>query len=625
MKQLLSLLLSAACLLGYGRDIHIGTTYGLTDFQGKVAAKSLYPTMDALRAKCPDAVKHWKDLGVADAVILEQSLATVYGLDATWKGAINPTFTGTPVTNNNVAWPAGTYWFTDGLRTSYGKNTGGGDFVFYPGNSSTEFRMWEEKWLGSEEVTDLGIKYRCLVMTPTWGNTTLQGYAEGWTIEGIRLVGPYKPYAETGIYRVGLGLWDAGEMFRAYVRSDGFDVGVCTVYGTPYLSMMTTVFNNTVAGWLSVGGSLNGGAVANLSQGSDTLKVYLSGDDNGRLFMGRDGFSRPGGGNWTIIYTKAETGVTDLTLRPNGDTGQPIIDFEGLFGITVINMVAASASIQSHAMYVLNAKHYASKLVVINSRQFGYSYSVMDVGNDKLYPVASDQQNHRLEWASKNGGSLTIEGVPQVAAPCPCNSRLGRLKKVNGVIQGQFDNQQCTPSWSAYGPTTDPAPSACTWVLGTQSCTGCVNGQMTCTTPYVSSVTGCTPTVAKPTNVVTTTACTVSSLKYSKSFTSSTSDGTLIVAPTKVNPSSYMKLVNVKFTAVTQFTWVNSNLFIGQDGYLWTLSPFLTTGIKPVVGEAINKTVNMNGTNLPHVVGAVDPITGVQRKTSRFTGTIEYY
>lgn len=601
------------------KDIHIGTTYGLTELQGKLQAKNVFATAEALKSKCGNAYKHWKDLGVSDPVIMEQSLATVYGLDATWTGAINPTFVGTPVTNNNVAWPAGTYWFTDGLRTSYGRTTGGGDFVFYPGNSSTEFRMWEEKWLGSEEVTDLGIKYRCLVMTPTWGNTTLQGYAEGWTIEGIRLVGPYKPYADPTVWKTGLGLWDAGEMFRAYIRSDGFDVGVCTVYGTPYLSMMTTVFNNTVAGWLSLGGSLNGGAVANLSQDSDTLKVYLSGDDNGRLFMGRDGFGRPGGGNWTIIYTKAETGVTDLTLRPNGDTGQPIIDFEGLFGITLINMVAASASIQSHAMYVLNAKQYASKLVVINARQFGYSYSVMDAGNDDLYVAAGDQVNHRMEWASKNGGSLTLDGVAQSPIPCPCNARLGRLKKVNGVIQGKFDNQQCTPTWSAFGPTVDPAVVPM-WVLGTQSCTGCEGGTITCTTPYVSSITGQLPSGPKPVNQVATSNCTSTVLKWKKTYTSATSAGTRVSTPSGVNPIAYAKLVGVTFTNPAPFTWVNSNLFIGQDGYLWTVTPFATTGIKPVAGAPItSQPINMNGTSLQFVVGADG------KTTAAFKGTIELY
>lgn len=625
MRNLIFLLSFLATTLGLGRDIHIGTTYGLTEFQEKVEVRNLYTTVAAFKAKCPNAYKHWRDLNVSDAVIMQQTLCTAYGIDATWTGA-NPSvkFIGMPVTNHNITWPAGKFGFTDTWRTSFGANKGAGDFVYYPGNSSTEFYMMKDKWLGAEDITDGGIKFKCLVVTPTWGNTTPLGYAEAWSIEGIRLVGPDRDYADSLAYTVGLGVWDMGELGHAHIRADEFAVGVLVVYGTPFLAFITTTFNCPVAGVMSMGGALNGGAFFDpFNCQPDSVRKYISADDCGAAFKVRPGFGRPGGGTWMFAYSKNETATTE-EARGRWQ-GMPIVDAQGLFDITMVEMRAASSFVKSDAAFIVDAQSYKSKLTVIGSTIYGYSTGVFDIGNGGRYAAPAEFTANRIEWSSANGGSCKYDGVAQPKLATPCKSRLGMQRFANGAYFPAWDHQRCTPSWSAFKPTVvppPPPPCASVWIPGTKTCSPCVGGQRTCTTPWVSNGT-CEPTATKPSDVIAIEGCSVQALYTTgtKYVSTSTKTDTRVAATGGARTPSTVVLKNVKFTS-TAVAYVNSNLFVGWENgkcTLWTMSPWKSTGIEVKVGVAIDQPIPMTGTTLEYVLGTNGAATAT------FTGTIEYY
>lgn len=555
------------------KDIHIGATYGLTPLQEKMQAKNLFANIGALKAKCANAYKHWNDLGVPDAVIMEQTLATVYGLDATWTGANTAVkFIGMPATNHNIAWPLGRYALTDTWRTSFGDNYGGGEFVYYPGNSTTDFYMWEEKWLGAEDVTDGGVKYKCLVVTPTWGDNGTLGYAEGWSIQGIRLTGPGHDYANPAYSLVGLGVWDMGEMGSVDVRSDEWDIGVMIVRGTPFLAVKTTVFNNNIAGVYSAGGSLGGGAFVDVeSCDADSLRKFLSGDDNGRLFMARAGFGRPGGGQWVIVYTKGETAVTG---EDRGRwTGMPLVDAQGLFGITMYGVNASSGFINSDALFILDGQTYNSSFTGINIRHHNYRTEVLDPGNGFRVPAAPSFTEHTVTWSSGNGGAVYMgptlpQATLQTKYPTPCKSRLGFQRYVNGVATPPWDDQRCLPAYSDYGPVTNPPTTPCsaTWVLGPKQCTTCSNGSQVCTEPYVSSGT-CQPTTPKPGDLITSQACTTTPVGTKQPLSNVTSTMQIPCTLATVKRITYTKLRIPVGTNIAAFAgYVCDKVYVGFGG-----------------------------------------------------------
>lgn len=121
------------------------------------------------------------------------------------------------------------------------------------------------------------------------------------------------------------------------------------------------------------------------------------------------------------------------------------------------------------------------------------------------------------------------------------------------------------------------------------------------------------PPVNPPVNPPTT-------IKHTETRTAATTATTRKTAPTTLGTVSYVKLVNLKLSSVTNLTWINSALFVGQDGVLWVAANggMNTTGIKPTAGQVINATVNI-GSALTHTIGSPNGSTAI------FTGTIEHY
>lgn len=109
-------------------------------------------------------------------------------------------------------------------------------------------------------------------------------------------------------------------------------------------------------------------------------------------------------------------------------------------------------------------------------------------------------------------------------------------------------------------------------------------------------------------------------LKYTETRTTATTATTRKTAPATLGTVTSVKLVNLKLSAVTIMTWINSALFVGQDGVLWVAANggMVSTGIKPTAGQAINATVNI-GSALTHTIGSPNGSTAL------WSGTIEHY
>ena len=112
---------------------------------------------------------------------------------------------------------------------------------------------------------------------------------------------------------------------------------------------------------------------------------------------------------------------------------------------------------------------------------------------------------------------------------------------------------------------------------------------------------------------------TTGTVKYTVNRTAATTSTTKEVAPATLGTVTSVKLVNLKLSSVVNFTWINSALFIGQDGALWVSAngTLAATGIKPTAGMAINATIPI-GSALTHTIGGAGA-------TAIFTGQIEHY
>ena len=96
-----------------------------------------------------------------------------------------------------------------------------------------------------------------------------------------------------------------------------------------------------------------------------------------------------------------------------------------------------------------------------------------------------------------------------------------------------------------------------------------------------------------------------------------------VPAPANLGTINETRLTNVKVQSLA-IAYINSNLFIGNDGYLWLSNGFKRAkdsagnDIKVVVGQALNVSVPMAGTTLTHCVGGAGA-------TAILTGKIELY
>ncbi len=521
MKHLLSLLLSTACLLGYGQQANVILDVKPSDGQRQVRQDQT--TIDAAKAVYPHWYARAKVLGWTDAQFLDQSVFV-----AKWQqrqyfsSSLGPN---APTASTvNVTVPEGNYYVNATCELGNGTYRGSGTFVYYPGSYTTVMHVWHEKWIGTGP--------RDIFHTANYGTNNWQ---ESFRIEGFRLEGraatavaPDPSYTSTGLV-----VGDAGETSVVnYIFASHFNTaGVEFDRGTPVSCEVLSVFSNCVAGVMLTGSALN------------TFRFgTLSADDNDAVIVQRAGRGREAGGAVFIGLIKSEGGVSDRVKRAQklavlaGQTGFVVGAAKGsLNGTRIENLIEIDCRLT-------NGTKQHSNIVIGSITGFGYNNVIKDIANGWTAKGPGDHACYEFHYTSSNGGKVWNPFFEFVRSDAPTN------------------------------PTNPPVnpPTTVKWTSGNT---------------------------------------------YATTATKST---TKVTAPAGTT-SAYVKLVNVKLSNVTALTWINSNLFIGQDLTLWTVTPFVSTGVKPVAGQAINATVNMSGAALSHYIGSGAGSTAV------FTGQVEVY
>lgn len=619
MRKFLFLLSFLASLVGVGQTtIEMDKAYGLTVSDSTRTVADKYAMgQDTIVLKY--GWERFRDEGGTYANWRRMYVASAYGLDAVWSLDLRyPAFGGTfGQSFANIAWPDGKWMINYPLPISLGTFTGKGSHKWYYGGnrSSTEFVIDNAKWIGkpTEHVA---------LETIMWGFTDGLGYTEGTRVSGFRITGrrynePF-PHYVTAYKSYGVRVWKAGECsFYDDIYIDQCTYGFTAHGGVPLGIGTLTVFNCSEAGFYGWGTS------------QATINIFeLSCDDSRNAVLLEGGGGLPPGAILNINLLKSETGITSASRGPHNF--QTAINASGQFAINVGTISYACKDVRPDAAIVINATIGApwnygpqgSSLNVGAMIGFGYATVLQDITNGARYASPGDHQAFSLNWANRNGGTLT-SNAPLVRSSCACKSRLGGLSQVGGVVQSSFDYVACTPVLT-YGTQPPPGPvTPCTgWTTGAWGT--CTNGIQTRT--VTATPAGCTGTPAgKPAESQT---CTVAPVvpKYKEIRSTSTTATTRKVAPATLGTVASVKLVKFKVPSTLTVAWINSSLFIGQNGVtkvwgLWTYvnGVMLEVGI-PVTPDQVLDTDNIPiGSALTHTIGSPNGSTAI------FTGTIEHY
>ena len=474
----------------------------------------------------------------------------------------------------NIQLPSGKWSCNIDCVLPYGSVEGNGTFVSYPTNDSTQIVMNSKAWLGKLKDKD-NKPLRTLFISPTYGQEAfVASYHESGTLSYVRLTGDAPAWLDTTYSAYGVYTADAGETHGLqHIYTEGFNTaGFAFERGTPAFAKALTAFNCNYTGIHLIGTALN------------TLELSASVDDCPSMFHMDAGRGREAGGVVVFTINKKETGVTSEDRGPWKGT---IVGYcQGQFSVTCLGVSNAAASVKVNTMFFVNPKllngtPQRCSIFVAASKGFNCQSFVQDSVNHKEWPAIPDYSGACLYYTSHYGGRCIVDMTEVMASnPSPTNERLGFFKG-----GGTFNYATGTPTYSYTGGVTPP--------------------------PVIPPPVN--PPVDPPVNPPSTT------VKWAKTYTTPTTTSTKVAVPAGVNPINETRLVNVKISGAG-FTYINSHLFWGQGGTLWrmTATGWVDTGIKVVVGQALNVSVPMAGTTLTNVIGGAGA-------TCVFTGKVELY
>ena len=486
MRTILLSLLLLTSLVGQGQrqQWNLDTDYGIKP--GVDKARTLTEaglTVAAAKAKYPRWYARWIAKGGTDATFMNNGTFTAAYMDAFFTGQAH-NLASTTAASAKIVIPWGEYWTTCQLYAPFGSVEGSGAFCCGGDMGSTVLSPWHERW--NAEPGTAATK-RNVMVSAQYGVDGYAGYHEGCTITGIRFEGRklsnwYDPSYESS----GLVVWDAGENFNnGVIRADNFnDYGVASHRGTPFQSHNLTTFWNNRAGVGIIGTALN------------TYDFgILSADDNPWILSVTAGTGREAGGSINVGAIKDETGTTPENITGQKHKAQGIAELRGQFNVVigVVNLGAEGGLRASTAFLVdpriSNGSPQASRLVVHGMKAHGYDNVVMDVFNNKRWPMPCEYCAFSLVYDAAGGGTVTINGKVVAPIPYTCGDRLG--------VSTSYDYTNCTPKWnvSGTGGTPPPNPTPCTYSTGAWSAwSTCTNGTQTRTRTVTATPSGCTGT-----------------------------------------------------------------------------------------------------------------------------------
>lgn len=450
--------------------------------------------------------------------------------------------------------------------------------------SGSEIDIWLDQYVDDPAlklvVPQLGTTAQQMkvgIKTTTTGNDgSAAGYTEVGQFTNFYLKGNRVGYHKQGELIVGYLGWDCGTNSACgFLHSHGTDIPYMFARGTPVNGMgPLTAMNCNVAGIAIVGGAQNS---FNFAGGVEV-------DDCPTGVLAIAGFGREAGGRAKFNFLKIETGVSSEDRGPY--KGTIVADLNGQFNFTFDMVNYAASFVHTDSLFIVDNKlsngspQYSQFKASLQG--YGYKHIVHDKVKGHLYSSPGDHCPIDIQW-QEDRGLTTNRNV--TSTPTTSKVRLGFQRFVNGAWTPNLDHASGTPAYNYQGP------------------------QGTVTPPPVNP-----PPVDPPTNPPTTV------LKYTETRTTATTATTRKTAPATLGTVTSVKLVNLKLSAVTIMTWINSALFVGQDGVLWVAANggMVSTGIKPTAGTAINATVNI-GSALTHTIGSPNGSTAI------FTGTIEHY
>lgn len=321
-------------------------------------------------------------------------------------------------------------------------------------------------------------------------------------------------------------------------------------------------------------------------------RIYAEGFNNCGIRIHR---GTPLSADELTVFNNCEAGVRFQGCAGNtgdikvisGDDNGALIDFVdgdgrqagGQFNIGAIKSEAGVTPISRNP-------HRKQKLMVLRG-QFGVNVGVARGSHSQVRVDNLIEVDCRLTDGNKQVSNLTIGSI-------------------NGFNYGNAVKDLAN-GWEA----ADPGDYNCYSLQYTSANGGNLWNPFHTFTKVGGGVTN--PPVNPPVNPPTT-------VKYTETRTTATTATTRKTAPATLGTVASVKLVNLKLSSVTIMTWINSALFVGQDGVLWVAANggMVSTGIKPVAGQAINATVNI-GSALTHTIGSPNGSTAL------WSGTIEHY
>lgn len=356
------------------------------------------------------------------------------------------------------------------------------DLVF----ASCEFEMVDSVDWWPFAQTD-----RRLLETPnsSLGTPDNGSYQEGITIESLHLTGPFN-WSGGSIKRTGLYGRRLGECaYLNQLNVAGFDYGIMLNGGVPVTAGTITGFFNKIA-------------VALFGCWGMTFSFQtISGDQNEELLGSHPGYGDEAGGRIFGGLLKDEDGLHAKSAK-TPYRWQTALYLEGQYSCTIGVISTARGGITQDAMVLINPRMVngtpqGSSLNICSAIGFNYKTAIHNLATGERVASPGDYQSFSLRHYA-NGNRYVLND--QVVTPTACN-----CPPLGGITgPGNYNYTACTPLKGGAAPPPPP----CSWVPGTTTCTNCVGGSQTCTTPWIEPA-GCTPTTAKPAPVVVSRSCTV--------------------------------------------------------------------------------------------------------------------